>query len=216
MTLPNTIVIPHGSTEARLVEWLRSELRTQAIIYRPYGREERTVSMKGIGEILMTPPFDRPESIHRRFDELEYIRGRFRDLTIVPVLDVDMDRRSFGMYRSGDMFRDFCLGRSVILPVFNNPNIEAVIEDAGYGRVAHDLGEFQDFLDSTSVDEFRERIRSCDSTNMELLIDHLCRHVPKYQRRAMDSHHVGGTIPMHRAVGDGAPSRTGCRVRRFV
>lgn len=182
MSLPNTIVIPHGTTEARLVEWLRSELRTQVIIHRPYGREERTVSMKGVGDILMAPPFDRPESIHRRFEELDYSRREFRDLAIVPVLDVDADRRSFGMYRSGEMFRGFCLGRERVMPVFNDPNIEAVIERAGYGKVAHDLGEFQEFLDSTDVNEFRERMRSCDSTNMELLIDRLCRYVPSFQR----------------------------------
>ena len=142
MSLPNTIVIPHGSTEARLVEWLRSELRTQAVIHRPYGREERAVSMRAIQDILVTPPFDRPESIHRRFDEIEYDRRKgFRDLTVIPVLDVDADRRSFGMYRSGDMFGGFCLGRDAVLPVYNDPNIEAVLERSGYGKVAHDLGE---------------------------------------------------------------------------
>ena len=183
MSLPNTIVIPHGSTEARLVEWLRSELRTQAVIHRPYGREERAVSMRAIQDILVTPPFDRPESIHRRFDEIEYDRRKeFRDLTVIPVLDVDADRRSFGMYRSGDMFGGFCLGRDAVLPVYNDPNIEAVLERSGYGKVAHDLGEFQEFLDSTDVDEFRERMATCDSTNMEALVDHLCRYVPRYQR----------------------------------
>lgn len=183
MSLPNTIIIPHGSTEVKLAEWLRSELRTQAIIYRPYGREERTVSMRGVRDILMAPPFDQPKSIHRRFDELEYGRMGFRDLAIAPVLDVDADRRSLGAYKSGDMFRGFCLGKEAVLPVFNDPNLEAVIERAGYGRVAHDLGEFQEFLDSTDVDEFRERMGSCDSTNMEVLIDRLCRHVPRYQHR---------------------------------
>lgn len=183
MSLPNTIVIPHGSTEVRLVEWLRSELRTQAVIYRPYGREERTVSMKAIQDILMSPPFDRPKSIHGSFNEIEYDRKKgFKDLTIIPVLDVDADRRSLGTYRSGDMFTGFCLGRDAVLPVYNDPNIEAVIEKAGYGKVAHNLGEFQEFLDSTDVDDFRERMRACDSTNMEVLIDHLCRYVPRYQQ----------------------------------
>ena len=183
MSLPNTIVIPHGSTEVRLVEWLKSELRTQAVIHRPYNRDERTVSMKAIGDILMSPPFDRPESIHKTFDEIEYNKQRgFRDLTIIPVLDVDADRRSFGAYRSRDMFGGFCLGRDAILPVYNDPNIEAVIDKAGYGKVSHNLGEFQEFLDSTDVDEFRERIRACDSTNMEVLIDHLCRYVPTESR----------------------------------
>lgn len=183
MSLPNTIVIPHGSTEARLVEWLRSELKTQAVIHRPYGKEERTVSMRAIQYILTSPPFDRPDSIHRKYSAIDYDKEKgFADLTVIPVLDVDADRRSLGAYKSGDMFSGFCLGRDAVMPVYNDPNIEAVIERAGYGKVAHDLGEFQEFLDSTDVDEFRERMRACDSTNMEALIDHLCRYVPRCQR----------------------------------
>lgn len=183
MSLPNTIIIPHGMTEVRLVEWLLSELRTRAIIYRPYGRTERTVSMKEIGEILSNPPFITVQKMHKAFDELEYDRRTgFKDVTVIPILDVDADRRSLNMYKSCEMFDGFCLGKASVIPVYNDPNIEVVIDDAGYGKVAHNLGEFQEFLDSTDVDEFRERMRSCDSTNMEVMIDHLCRYVPRYQQ----------------------------------
>ena len=183
MSLPNTVIIPHGATEARLAEWLRSELRTQAIIYQPYGRVERAVSMKEIGNILSSKPFDSVRSMHARFGELDYsARTGFRDVMVVPVLAVDLDRRSFGSYRSGDTFSGFCLGRDAVLPVFNDPDIEAVIDRAGYGKVAHDLGEFQEFLDSTDIEEFLERMRACDSTNMDALIERLRRFVPSCQR----------------------------------
>ena len=66
--------------------------------------------------------------------------------------------------------------------MFNDPNIEAVIDRAGYGKVAHDLGEFQEFLDSTDVEEFLERMRACNSTNMDALIERLRRFVPSCQR----------------------------------
>lgn len=184
MSLPNTIIIPHGATEVRLAEWLMNELRTQAIIHRPFGTEERTVSMKAVGRILSEPPFDSVRSLHRFYYSLDYDSKKrsFRDLTVIPVLDVDDDRRSLGSYRSGDMFDGFFLGRGRIIPVYNNPNMEAVLERAGYGKVAHDLVDFQEFLDSTDVLEFRERMASCDSTNMECLVDHLIKYVPRFQR----------------------------------
>lgn len=183
MSLPNTIIIPHGMTEVRLVQWLLSELKTRAIIYRPYGKSERTVSMKEIGGILSSAPFTTVQKMHKAFEELEYDRRTgLRDVKAIPILDVDADRRSLGMYKSCDMFDSFCLGKENVIPVYNDPNIEAVIAKAGYGKVAHNLGEFQEFLDSTDIDEFRERMRSCDSTNMEVMIDHLCRFIPKYQR----------------------------------
>lgn len=180
MSLPNTIIIPHGSTEQRLVKWMLNELRTNAVIYRPYDNK-KTVSMKEIKEILMQPPFDRPENIHKKFEDIQYDK-KFKELTIVPVLDVDCDSRSFGMYRSKDMFREFCLGKNNIIPIYNNPKIETVLEKAGYGKIAHNLEDFQNFLDSTDIEEFREHIRTCEYTNMEILIDHLCKFVPRYQK----------------------------------
>ncbi len=189
MSLPNTIIIPHGATECALAEWLRAELRTNVRIYPPHGKQVRTVSMKEIGEILSSYPFDDVRSIHGAFPEIEYdSRKGFPELTIVPVLDVDGDARSFKSYRSRDMFRGFCLGRDAVLPIYNDPNIEAVMSEAGYGEVAHDLSSFQKLLDSMKVEDFEARMAGCGSTNMEELVRHLYRSVPRFQGRTGKGH----------------------------
>lgn len=203
MSLPNTIIIPHGATERRLAKWLMSELRTNLIVYSPNNKQEQTVSMKGIREVLSSPPFDRAVSIHREFPDVEYIRGRgFPQLTIVPILDVDSDARSFGSYQSRDMFDGFCLGRDAVLPIYNNPNLEAVIYEAGFGHVAHDVSSFQKLLDSLDVDVFEERMRDCTSTNMDGLVRHLHRFVPRYQGRFGSGHRLYAIRPYPSGVGD--------------
>ena len=58
MSLPNTVIVPHGATEAALVDWLRNDLKIPLVIHGPYGRQERTVSMKEIADVLGRPPFD--------------------------------------------------------------------------------------------------------------------------------------------------------------
>lgn len=183
MSLPNTIIIPHGETESVLARWILSELRTPAVVHRPYGREERTVSMKGIADIMMCKPFDSTASLHKKYRQLDYDGNskRLKDLTVAPILDVDADRRTLGQYRTGALFGDFMTKIGDVMPIYNDPNIEAVLEEAGCGTVAHSIKDFQKFLDSMDVDRFCEIVRPCDSTNMEVLIDHLKSHVPRYQ-----------------------------------
>lgn len=85
--------------------------------------------MKEIGGILSSAPFTTVQKMHKAFEELEYDRRTgLRDVKAIPILDVDADRRSLGMYKSCDMFDSFCLGKENVIPVYNDPNIEAVIE----------------------------------------------------------------------------------------
>lgn len=152
MSLPNAVIVPHGATEAKLAGWLMRELKTVVVIHRPY-ETERAVSMKDIQRILSEKPFDRTASLHSKYPSLDYDERRrcFRKPTVIPVLDVDADRRTLGSYRSGDLFRDFAFGMDAVLPIYNDPNIEAVLKEAGFGDVRHNLGSFQEALDGITV-----------------------------------------------------------------
>lgn len=186
MGLPNTVIIAHGKTEKLLFEWIRSELKTNVVIDTPNG--DNTVSMYGIRDVLMRSEYRDHSALHKKFKDLDYTRGRggkgstIPGLTIFPVLDVDGDRQIFKSYKSGDLLRSTPLGRHVVA-IYNNPNLESVLDESGYGRVAHSTDAFQSFLDKQDVDDFRKRVASCSSTNMEILIDHMMGQCPGYQSR---------------------------------
>lgn len=72
------------------------------------------------------------------------------------------------------------MGRSVI-PIYNNPNSEAVPEKAGYGHIVHKVDAFGSFPDTLDTDGFRDRMASCDGTNMESIPDRITGRCPDYQ-----------------------------------
>lgn len=81
------------------------------------------------------------------------------------------------------MFRNVPM-REHIYPIYNNPNLEAVLTGVGLD-VSHDLRAFRRFLDRQRFDDFRDRISGCseESSNMIEVVDHLRSQVPRYQCR---------------------------------
>ncbi len=182
MGLPVSVAIVHGKTEKMLVQWLYQELRVPIIIDAPNGNG--TVSMLNVNEVLSRPSYSSYQQLHGKFKLLEYDKESrtMPRLQIFPVLDVDGDVRSFKSYKTGDMFRDVPLGKHVV-PIYNNPCLEAVLMKAGYGHIPHNIHDFGLFLDRLEVFSFHDRISVCDDTNLNVLIEHLMSLCPRCQNR---------------------------------
>lgn len=182
MGLPVSIAIVHGKTEKMLLQWMCQELMVPMIIDTPNG--DCTVSMLGIDEVLSRPAYSSYQHLHREFELLEYDKKSrtMPRLRIFPVLDVDGDVRSFKSYKTGDMFRDVPLGKQVV-PIYNDPCLETVLERAGYGHVRHNTQDFGTFLDRLEVRSFHDRISGCDGTNMDVLMEHLMSFCPGCQNK---------------------------------
>lgn len=179
MSLPNTILITHGKSEIILFKSLSSRMRVPIIIHSKNDGNE-TISLASLGKMLSKPPFDSERSLHRMYPELEYLKGdvRMPNLMIIPIVDVDLDGRSRNQYLSGDMFRDSVF-RDRILPVINNPNMDVVFERIGMPEVKDKV----DYYTRLSMEPLQlyERLKACDGTNMELVIERMMRHCPSFQ-----------------------------------
>lgn len=183
MSLPNIVIVVHGETERQLFIWLKKALRTDLIVHQPYG-QGHTVSMQGSSSVLSAYPFDSYTSMHREFEDLDYDKNRLtmESLRVYPVVDVDGDGRTFRSYRSGDLFRNAPL-RRLIVPIYNRPNLEAVLEQAGCGKVEHNIPAFRKMIYRQDPDRLREGLAGCADTNMDVLFDHIFAQCPSYQGR---------------------------------
>ncbi len=181
MSLPDTIIIAHGKSERFLIRAIANRLKVPVEMYCKEGGEE-TISMKDIGKVLTQWPFDTESNAHREFRSIEYRprNGGLRNVTIIPVLDVDGDARSYRSYMSGDIFRD-SIFRDRIIPVANEPNLEAVMEDIGYPPIKDKI----DWYTSVDVEpmDFYKRLARSQKTNMEQLMKHLMNRCPAYQNK---------------------------------
>ncbi|MGN0098488.1 MAG: hypothetical protein ACI38Y_04095 [Candidatus Methanomethylophilaceae archaeon] len=181
MSLPNTVIVIHGETEYLLFDWLRNELKTELVICQPLGKGH-TVSMHSSPDVLSSMPFVSMMSMHRAFPDLDYDRRNriLVDLRIYPVLDVDGDSASFRSYRSGDLFRSVPL-RDHIIPVYNDPCLESVLAEMGYGLIDHDLRAFRRFLDRLDVSDLYGRTKACGNTNMDVVLERVLGQCPDFQ-----------------------------------
>lgn len=116
---------------------------------------------------------------------MDYRSGHIPGLGIFPVVDHDGDDRNVLPYITGNLLRDVSLAESVH-PVLNHPNLDAVIEGIGLGRLVGRKDDFYQKLANRlrgreTIISFYEGLRDYEHTNMEILLYHVMRRVPAYQ-----------------------------------
>lgn len=112
---------------------------------------------------------------------MEYIRGGLMpNLKIFTIMDVDGDGRSKNSYITGEMFRNCPLGKHVI-PIINDTNLEVVMEAIRYPKVTDKISSYTNMV--IEPNDFLSRLKKCDRTNMELLVEQMMRSCPSYQGR---------------------------------
>ncbi|MDO5861197.1 MAG: hypothetical protein Q4Q58_00045 [Thermoplasmata archaeon] len=106
---------------------------------------------------------------------------RFR---VFPIMDVDGDSRSFGPYRTGNMFSGNPLAKYIV-PIYNDPNLDSVMEEIGYGTVSgKKVMSYSEILDRMNDPlDFYRSLEACDSTNMDEFVHHILSRVPGYQSK---------------------------------
>lgn len=103
---------------------------------------------------------------------------------IFPIMDVDGDSRSFGPYRTGNMFSGNPLAKYIV-PIYNDPNLDSVMEEIGYGMIpGKKIPAYMEVLEGMRDPlDFYHRLEACDSTNMDEFVHHILRRVPGYQSK---------------------------------
>ncbi len=185
---PRTLVIPHGKSEVILCRRIGMLLRQPMVFHIPHGAEE-AITIAQLPEILSSPPFSSEQALHRRYRELAYDSGKDRrmgSLTIFPIMDVDSDRRSLNSYRNREMFRDSPF-HDRIVPIYNDPNLDAVMEQMGYGTVmSKKVRSYARIVDGiTDPLELYGRLERNDSTNMDMFLKHCLSISPPYQNKVL-------------------------------
>lgn len=179
MSLPDTIVIAHGKSELILARAISERLKVPIEVFSINGGRE-TISLGNIGKVLSEPPFDSEASLHRMYGSIEYSprKKTFPNLTIVPIVDVDADYRNIKSYKTCDIFRDSAF-KDRILPILNEPNLEAVMEDIGYPPVKDKVDWYSNMV--IEPENFYDRLCKSDKTNMEQFLRHMMSRCPSLQ-----------------------------------
>lgn len=188
--MSDAVIIAHGKSEYDLfyglIAWTDREPNLFA---RDGGR--RNIAISHLRDVLTDVPFTSEKKLHERYRYLNYRpRGSpaFGDLKIFPVMDYDGDNANVLPYITDNLL---CGSSKVPLagyvsPVLNYPNLEEVMSSIGYDVVGIDKGEFYKELvrglkRKTDILEFYNKLRDCDTTNMDAVIYHILKDHPSFQ-----------------------------------
>lgn len=187
------LVVAHGACEIEFVRRLDRLLRVPILVSsRRDGGE--TVSVKGIRGYLESPPFRTAREFRGAFPIVggSYTDGQLlEDFRIFPMLDIDGDTLSRRAYITGSIFdgMDSDL-RDIIVPIYNDPNLDEVMAELGYGRPGIKKTRSYTAMCDAMTDplELYRSLERCDSTNMEVLLRHIMSRKPEYQSRLRCRH----------------------------
>ena len=174
-----TIVVCHGRSEMKIVEYLKQNLRIPIEILS---------ENKGKNSIQIGKSLDRFLKTHintkrqlDQFGEIEYVQKYPVKLKIFILMDLDdvNDANTIDNYKNAQLFSKFKFANSIV-PLYNDGNLEEVIEDMGYNPPKHKRDKnttytrmFSDGGTVESVEKFLEDCKKCKKTNMELLVQHV-------------------------------------------
>lgn len=182
----DTMVVVHGKSEALLCRRLSQLLRMRMEIVSRRGGEE-SILISHLPEFLSAYPFDSESSLHKEHPALGYTPRKGRrmpDLLIFTIMDVDMDSDLLRSYLSRDLFKGLPF-QDRIVPIFSNPNLDCVMEEAGFGSVvSKKVRSYSRMMDQITdpLDLYR-RLSECESTNLDTFVRHCLSRSPPYQSR---------------------------------
>ena len=174
-----TIVVCHGRSEVKIVEYLKQNLRIPIEIMSENKGKNSIQIGKSLDRFLNTYL-----STKKQLDELgeiEYVQKYPVKLKIFILMDLDdvNDSNVVDNYKNGNLFSKFKFAKSIV-PLYNDGNLEEVIGSMGYNppKRKRDKNKaytrmFSDGGTVESVEKFLEDCKKCKKTNMELLVQHV-------------------------------------------
>ena len=177
--------VDHGECEKILCETLSQWLRIGIFNVAREGGSE-TISLREAGDFLKEGVFKDLNAFQRHYKSEQ--KGRFGrsismdEITVFVIMDVDGDRRSMKSFRSKDAFRGSAFYDRII-PVLNNPSMDAVFRDAGvdipeggkpeaYRRALNEIGDPEELC----------RLLEGKNTDNPMMIREIEKHCPDFQR----------------------------------
>ena len=180
------MTIAHGHSEYLICQHIQSNLRLkQKIISRNNGHS--SIQVNGLMNLLNT---DRRlcsfNAFCREYPDIKRKKKMLIDFKLIPIMDVDdCDEKTKQRYINKSLFAGHWLA-PYIEPVYNDPNLEYVMNKAGIPVTEKKKDYIRIFptnhgdADLETIKDFSNRLKSCKYTNMEIYADYCVQIAEKY------------------------------------
>jgi hypothetical protein len=127
-----TVVVAHGKSEIIFCRGIASNLR-MGLVVDSENNGETCIQIRQLEERFSSGAYGSELDLHKAFDKLEYLDEdvKMPKLRIFPVMDTDDSPLDEKSYRTNNMFNSSVF-KDRITPIFNTPNIDAVLAECGF------------------------------------------------------------------------------------
>jgi len=186
MSTCRTLAVVHGKSELILCKGIARELRIN-IECDSDNNGETCIQILHLEERFCTGPYKTEGSLHRKFDKLEYLKGRSTQmprLKIFSIMDTDDSHQSAITYKTGNMFRSSAF-KDRIVPIFNTPSLDAVMKECGFEINCKNSNEkirsYHDLINDCEVPDLIEKLKNCKNTNLWVFLEHCTSIASNFQ-----------------------------------
>jgi len=180
MSEPRILTINHGQSENILVSWVGNRLN-MGIEQHSNNKGRNAIRIEMLPELFARAWFKDEASLHRKFTNLEYFPKaleKMPGLAIFPIMDTENETHPDRSYMTGAMF-DGNHFREQIHPIYNIPNLDAVIEKAGLGTVSKDKpSSYSNMLDDLEVQDMYDALKGRNDTNLQDFLQYCLKTRP--------------------------------------
>ncbi|MFL2063948.1 hypothetical protein ACEN4E_10545 [Latilactobacillus sakei] len=182
------IVIVHGQSEYALINSIKSKLRVNlAVFARKKGKE--SIQITGLTNILNNSIFKSKNALLNKYPNINQSKKKFNDFKIFTVMDVDdccdtsVKNNYCNGYLSGVSSHEL---RSYFYPIYNDGNLENVLEDIEFPFVAKTNRDKKRYVtvfnngaqtaNENNIRDLCNRLNKSKKTNLDMLIEYMLQH----------------------------------------
>ena len=182
MNTCRTLVVAHGRSEMRFCKGIASNLRMN-VEYDSNNDGRNCIQICHLEERFCSDHFRSELTLHNKFKKLEYFGGKdvkMPNLRIFPIMDLDDSSQMIKRYKTKNMF-NASVFKDRITPIFNDPNLDAVLNKCGFGVSHDDVESYDELFNEYELSDIIGALRGCDDTNITEYLDHCLSVTPSYQ-----------------------------------
>ena len=178
-----TLTVVHGKSELIFCRGIASNLKISIECDSENGGKT-SIQIPHLTERLSTGSFESETSLHKKFGDLEYLKGKhikMPNLKIFPIMDTGENPMYERSYKTGNMFRTSVFWNNII-PIFNTPNLDEVLISCGFKIDAREkIRSYHALVNEYELSDFIDGLKNCENTNLPVFLGHCASIAPNYQ-----------------------------------
>jgi len=179
-----TLVVAQGKSEIVFCKGIASNLK-MLLEVDSEDKGETCIQIRQLEERFSSGTYASEHELHKAFGKLEYLDEEVKmpRLRIFPIMDTDDSPQEKKSYRTDNMFKTSVF-KDRITPIFNTPNIDAVLTECGFEiNPNNKIRSIHKLVNNHELNELINALKDCRNSNLVVFLNYCASITPEYQKK---------------------------------